>query len=192
MLLYGVKFPEKTRRGLLSMVYHNWIKVHLREGPDSLVAVQAIRNQIMGSSIFISALLVLLGIVLGLYTIFPEGNVVIFLFAAFSLISVQITLITLIIVFCLFNFIYSVRMAVRLTFLITADPEKVSLNKMDALKFTADSLTSLQNHWMFGIRGIFFLIPTLTWLLNPLFFIIGTICVTIYLVFFQDIWILSS
>ncbi|MFX0094332.1 MAG: DUF599 family protein, partial [Candidatus Hodarchaeota archaeon] len=150
MLLYGLKCPEKIRRGQLVIIYHNWIKHSLN---DISVAIQVIRNLIMGSSIFISGLLVLLGLVLAYYTL---QNSQIYIFQGItplSLILVQIGFIILIIVFCLFNFVYSVRLAIRFSFIISAKPQEISFNKINGLELTSKTLFSLQNHWMFGIRG---------------------------------------
>ncbi|MFX1481452.1 MAG: DUF599 family protein, partial [Promethearchaeota archaeon] len=56
------------------------------------------------------------------------------------------------------------------------------------LNLTRKSFISAQNHWMYGIRGLFYLISTLFWLIHALLFIAGVIIVTIYLILFQDIW----
>lgn len=190
MLFYGLKRPLTIRRGIITATYNNWVDVMLKKDGSTIVGIQAIRNLLMGASIFISALLVLLGILIGLYSIMRNGNYLFLGTFTLTLSYIQIGLILLVIIFSLFNFVFSVRMAIRLTFLISAEPHKLSFDNYDAIQLTKNTLISLQNYWMFGIRGLFYLVPALTWLLDPLFFILGSISVTIYLIVFQDILVL--
>jgi len=59
---------------------------------------------------------------------------------------------------------------------------------MDGITFTKNTMISAQNHWSFGLRGLFYLITVIGWLVHPIFFIIGTLGVTGYLIFFEDIF----
>ena len=71
MLGYSLRNPAKTRKGLLNLIYEHYVDVRSKESP--IVAVQAARNLIMANSVFISALLVLLGILFAFYSlIFSE------------------------------------------------------------------------------------------------------------------------
>ena len=192
MILYGLKFPEKTKRGSLNLIYEKWVERRLLPEQNPIVAVQAMRNLIMANSIFISALLVLLGILVGFDDIifsngeFISGEVVL------NLGQVQIVFIGLIIVFSLVNFVLAVRLIVRFTLLISMDPGSTIICGMDGTVFTKRTLTSAQNHWLLGLRGLFFLLPVLSWLINPLFCIIGVVIVTFYLIFFEDIFKFES
>ncbi|MEJ2250074.1 MAG: DUF599 family protein [Candidatus Lokiarchaeota archaeon] len=105
---------------------------------------------------------------------------------------VQISVNVIVIIFSLYNFILSIRLNVRVTLLITADPNKVVLGKFEGIALTQKTFLSAQNHWMFGLRGLFYLVATLFWFVNPFLFIICSIGVTLYLILFQDIWVLTE
>ncbi|MFX0184769.1 MAG: DUF599 family protein [Candidatus Hodarchaeota archaeon] len=179
---YGFKHPSKSKRGSLNIVYQKWVDARMEE--SSLVAVQAMRNLIMANSAFISALLVLLGLLLGFYTVIFSDQI--FFLPGIPIGLVQVTLLTLVIVFCIFNFILSIRMLVRFTLLVGVKPNKINICGQDGLDFTKNTLLSGQTHWTIGLRGLFYLIIILAWLIHPLLFLFGSIGVTIYLIFFED------
>ena len=184
LIVYGLRNPEATRRGSLNLIFERWVETRLRQGESAIVPIQANRNQIMANSIFISSLLVLLGILLGLFPLISTERDLI---PGISLSVIQITLIFLITIFSLFNFVLSIRLLVRFTLLIGSEPQDCNICGMGGLTFTKKTLISAQNRWLFGLRGLFFLIPSLSWLIDAGFFIVGTIAVTAYLIFFEDI-----
>ena len=65
MLIYGLKNPTTSRKGSLNQIYSQFVDSRIKQSP--LVAIQAMRNLIMANTAFISALLVLLGILLAFY-----------------------------------------------------------------------------------------------------------------------------
>ena len=184
MIIYGLNHPRKSRRGSLNLIYEEF--VNSRNKDSSIIAVQAMRNLIMANSAFISALLVLMGLLLAFYSLlFSEGTIP---GSQISLGTVQLILLVLIIIFCLFNFVLAIRQLVRFTLLISSNPENLTICRIDGLKFTKDTLISAQNHWLFGLRGLFYLVTVMTWLINPLLFLGGSVLVTGYLIFFEDIF----
>jgi uncharacterized membrane protein len=184
MLIYGLRNPDTSRKGSLIQVYKHFVDVRIQQSP--LIAIQAMRNLIMANSAFISALLVLLGILLAFYDqvfspeLFPNTEI--------SLGFIQMVLMVLIIVFCLFNFVLAIRMSIRFTLLISSAPSEIDLCGIDGITFSKNTIISAQNHWSFGLRGLFYLITVIGWLVHPIFFIIGTFGVTGYLIFFEDIF----
>jgi len=184
MLIYGLKNPTTSRKGSLNQIYKQFVNARIQQSP--LIAIQAMRNLIMANTAFISALLVLLGILLAFYeqVFSPE----LILESEISLGFIQMVIMVLIIVFCLFNFVLAIRMSVRFTLLISSEPSKMDVCGVSGIKFTKDTIISAQNHWSFGIRGLFYLITVLAWLVHPILFIIGTLGVTGYLIFFEDIF----
>lgn len=184
MLIYGLRNPATSRKGSLIQIYKQFVDVRVQQSP--LIAIQAMRNLIMANSVFISALLVLLGILLAFYNqvfspeLFPDTEI--------SLGFIQMVLMVLIIVFCLFNFVLAIRMAIRFTLLISSEPGQIEVCGIDGITFTKHTMISAQNHWSFGIRGLFYLITVIGWLVHPFFFIIETLGVTGYLIFFEDIF----
>jgi uncharacterized membrane protein len=184
MLIYGLRNPDTSRKGSLNQIYKQFVDVRIQQSP--LIAIQAMRNLIMANSAFISALLVLLGILLAFYEqvfspeLLPNTEI--------RLGFIQMVLMVLIIVFCLFNFVLAIRMSIRFTLLISSEPSQIDLCGMNGITFTKNTMISAQNHWSFGLRGLFYLITVIGWLVHPIFFIIGTLGVTGYLIFFEDIF----
>ncbi|MHA1946243.1 MAG: DUF599 family protein [Candidatus Hodarchaeales archaeon] len=184
MLIYGLRNPDTSRKGSLIQIYKRFVDVRIQQSP--LIAIQAMRNLIMANSAFISALLVLLGILLAFYEqvfspeVFPNTEI--------SLGFIQMVLMVLIIVFCLFNFVLAIRMSIRFTLLISSEPSQIDFCSMDGITFTKNTMISAQNHWSFGLRGLFYLITVIGWIVHPILFIIGTLGVTGYLIFFEDIF----
>ena len=184
MLIYGLNHPANFRKGSLNQVYKRFVDARLKQSP--LIAVQAMRNLIMANSAFISGLLVLLGILLAFYDqvfsseLFPGTSI--------TLGFIQMVLIVLIIIFCLFNFVLAIRMAVRFTLLISSEPDQIQACGISGITFTKNTIISAQNHWSFGLRGLFYLITVIGWLAHPILFIIGTLGVTGYLIFYEDIF----
>jgi len=184
MLIYGLKNPTTSRKGSLNQIYKQFVDARIQQSP--LIAIQAMRNLIMANTAFISALLVLLGILLAFYeqAFSPE----LILDTEISLGFIQMVIMVLIIVFCLFNFVLAIRMSIRFTLLISSEPSKIDVCGISGINFAKDTIISAQNHWSFGIRGLFYLITVLAWLVHPILFIVGTLGVTGYLIFFEDIF----
>jgi uncharacterized membrane protein len=191
MLIYTKLRPKHSKRQLFNLIYENWVENRLKDD-SPLTAVQAIRNFIMGCSTFVSILFVLLGIIIGFSsTTFLEEKTFLGL-KTIMLGAVELTLNVILIIFSLFNFILATRYATRLSLIISGNPEKYSVGDRTGISLAQKTFKSAQNHWMFGVRGIFYLIATLVWFLDAIFFIIATLLVTIYLVGFQDFWIFSK
>lgn len=185
---YNKKKPSE--RNAIKQIFKTW--VNQRTKGELIVAVQSLRNVIFGASTFISGLLILLGLIIGFYDTYFINNTLFFGIPELSLGLVQISVNVIVIIFSLYNFILSIRLNVRVTLLITADPNKVVLGKFEGIALTQKTFLSAQNHWMFGLRGLFYLVATLFWFVNPFLFIICSIGVTLYLILFQDIWVLTE
>ena len=73
MMIYGLQHPDTSRKGAINAIYRHYVDARLKETESPVVAVQAMRNLIMANSAFISALLILLGLLLASYSfIFPQ------------------------------------------------------------------------------------------------------------------------
>jgi uncharacterized membrane protein len=190
MLVYGLQHPDTSRKGAINAMYKHYVDARLKKSESPVVAVQAMRNLIMANSAFISALLILLGLLLASYSfIFPEDLIP---GTTISLGYIQMLVMILIIIFCLFNFMLAIRMLVRFTILISSYPDEIKICGVEGLSFTKETLISAQNHWTFGLRGLFYLITVLAWLAHPLLFLLGSIGVTGYLVFIEDIYAVNT
>ncbi|UYP44032.1 hypothetical protein NEF87_000317 [Candidatus Lokiarchaeum ossiferum] len=174
-----------SQRNVMRLIYANWVEERLND--DSvLTGVQALRNFMMGNSSFISALFILLGLLVGFYSGGFLDETVIFNSLTTGL--VQISSIIVVISYCLVNFILSLRFITRLSLLITGNPRKYSIKKIEGINIAKRTFISAQNHWMLGVRGLFFMIATLLWLVNPILFIISSVLITVYLIGFHDFW----
>ena len=187
LIAITLKFKKPIHRDRYKRIYKNWVKNRLKD-KSLLIAVQTIRNFIMVNSIFISALLLLLGLIIGLYGSFTITTEDFMDIAGLSVGIIQVALNIFMILFSLLNFIFSIRMLNRTNFLITSNVEGTPIDEIEGLEVMQGTFLSAQNYWMLGIRGLYFLIPTLFWFLNPLLFAIASIIITIYLIAFQDIW----
>ena len=192
MMLISRKTGKRYIRASLNKIYKDWVDARI-DDLSHLVTVQTIRNSIMSNSIFISALLLFLSLIVGLFTGDYLGSSATFLGSvSVSVGIIQISLISIISIFALFNFIFSVRMLQRSQLLITSNTKKRNDICGNTYKLMHHSFLAAQNHWMSGIRGLFFLIPTITWLFNPIVFLITTVFITLYLIGWHDLSLFSK
>lgn len=194
IILFMMKSQKRggsSERSTLNLIYKNWVQNRI-EDENLLYATQALRNFIMGNATFISGLLILIGILVGLY-----NTQILSLDTFWGLEGVNIGFVQMatnlgIVFFSLFNFILSIRYIVRVSMLMAGDLKKFSEEEYSGIKVTRKAFISAQNHWLFGMRGLFFLFATLSWLIDTIFFIFITIIIMFYLVLFQDIWVASK
>ena len=132
-------------------------------------------------------MLIYLGLLVGLLNSQVGSGPLFWNIPNFTVFFLQLVLNVMITAFCLFNFVYSVRMNIRTALLITSDPKKFERG----VELAIDAFRSTQNHWMIGVRGLYYLAAAVTWFLNATIFMLFTIIVTIYLVITKDILILS-
>jgi uncharacterized membrane protein len=104
-----------------------------------------------------------------------------------SLGIIKFSLIIIMLIFCLFNFILSIRYATRLSILITGKPRDFSIGDIKGFKLTKQTLVKAQNHWMLGIRSLFYLATSFFWYINSILFIIVSIIITAYLFISHDV-----
>jgi uncharacterized membrane protein len=187
ILMYYSLSREKTRKGIRRRILKKWVfhNIDLK----NMNAVQAIRNLIIVNNAFISALLVLTGLIIGLYNnIFIKTDQFLWI-AGFTVKIGQLVVVGFCIIICLISFINSNRMAANLSFLITSNPqtdEEDEKQKEENLVLIRDVFRISQRSWMLGIRGIFFLLASITWLLHPIALIVSSVLITIYVVLVHD------
>jgi uncharacterized membrane protein len=157
-----------------------------------LYATQALRNFIMGNATFISGLLILVGILVGLYNTQILSSEPFWGFQEINIGFLQMASNLALVFFSLFNFILSIRYIVRVSLLLTGDIKKYSEGEYNGIDIAKKAFISAQNHWFFGNRGLFFIFATLSWLIDSLFFILVILIIMVYLVVFQDIWVASK
>lgn len=83
-------------------------------------------------------------------------------------------------------------MASNLSYLITSQPQDVEVNEIKGVDLTRDAFRISQRSWMLGVRGLFFIIAAVTWLVHSIFFIVSTLILTFYVILAQDIAIFEK
>ncbi|NHI91336.1 MAG: DUF599 family protein [Candidatus Lokiarchaeota archaeon] len=188
LLFYSTKRRKMSRRNALGRIYKNWVHVRLQDNTP-YNAIQAIRNVMMADSTFISALLILIGILVGLNSANFLDQSLFFGIPGITWGFIQFICNMFVSIFCLFSFILSIRMFARLSLLISGDPLNSSYTAQQGEELTNEAFISAQNHWMQGVRALMYLGSTLSWLVHPILSICVSIIVTVYLIRFQDIWV---
>ncbi|MBD3188687.1 DUF599 family protein [Candidatus Bathyarchaeota archaeon] len=179
LLYYWTCKPRSCRLTLREEVYSHWVEERLTgKGNDVFIGIHALRNLIMANSVFVSALLILLGIIIGFYQEDSfNANQTFFGLEGVSLGLVQVITNVGIIFICLYHFIMTIRLAARTSILLTSNPGKTE----GGVDLTKETFLSAQRDWMHGIRGIFYMIAAIAWVLNPVFFLLVTIAITVYI-----------
>jgi len=175
----------------MNLIYKNWVNNRLKD-ENLITAIQTLRNFIMANSTFISALIILIGILIGLYSSDFLDNSTFWGISGISVGFIQIMLNIGVASFCLINFTFSIRLINRTGLLLTGKPQEYSIGNINGLEITRKAFIKAQNHWLSGVRGLFFLVGSLIWFVNAGLFIIATIGITLYLILFQDIWRISK
>ncbi len=192
ILLYSILLIIRFRRDtpfkltIYNKIYEDWVKNRL-DGSSEISTVQILRNMQVGNSTLISALFILLGILLGFYNTSFLDTSAFFWIEELELGLVKITINISVIMFCVINFILSIRAITRCSILISGKPQNYKVGKMDGLTAAKNAFISGKNHWMYGIRGLFFLTASLIWFLNAIIFMILTALISVYLITFRDI-----
>lgn len=186
ILLYiRFKSDEPFKLTLYNKIYEDWVKNRL-EMPSEISTVQILRNVQVANSTLISALFILLGILVGFYNSSFLDTSAFFWIMGLELGFIKISVNIIVIMFCIINFILSIRSMTRCSILISGNPQNYSIGKMNGLEAAKNSFISGKNHWMYGIRGLFFLAASMTWFLNSILFIILTCLTSIYLILYRD------
>jgi len=185
-ILFSFKKKKRSKLKFLGEIYRNWVNNRIKD-ENQLVAIQTLRNFIMGNSTFISAFFILLGILVGFYSSGFFSNNPFLGIPNFPLGLIQISLNIVIIMFCLINFTLSIRSITRLSLIISGNPQEYIKDDFNGVDLAKKTFIAAKNHWMAGVRGLFYLIASLTWFLNSWFFIISTIFITFYLIAIHDV-----
>ena len=188
----------------------NWIQKQLA-GDNMNVGLQALRNLILANTGLISAMLVILGLIIGFSSNLSNTLIFSSINPNLQIGALQIIIIGIWDFTAVFSLILSSRASTSLSFLISSDFEekdglegkgelkektklerKIKLNKnqeqqMSPHKLIENLFLSMQKFWLIGIRSLFFLITAMTWIIDPIFFLISTLLMFFYLTFIQDL-----
>jgi uncharacterized membrane protein len=200
-LIYKMKKPSWGERGFLNIMYGLWVK-RMTDPKETTVAVQTMRNLIMATTFLSSSMLLLLGLLFA-----SPVNELPELFSLSTTSTEQFTqykllLFVAIIVFSVIMFLLSLRQMVRFSILIgipTDSIEAISANQkktknngkdsvhIDAERLQTDVFIRAMNRFTFGMRAVFYGITVMLWFLSVYAFIIGSLCLTVFLIVHHDL-----
>ncbi|MBN2152768.1 MAG: DUF599 domain-containing protein [Candidatus Lokiarchaeota archaeon] len=181
------KHPGVCSRVVIDDLYANWVEERLKE-PNPITAVQALRNLLQACSIFITATLILLGLLVAPFIELLEDATPFFGESFVSLGQVKAAAALTAMFACVFSFTIAAWMAGRAGMLVTANPAAVDPDmRITGISVTKATIKTLHKYWLAGVRGFFFMLGIVSWLITPITMIIGTLATCIYLVWFQDI-----
>ena len=199
-LLYGMKKPITAKRGFLNIFYGLWVR-RMIDTRHTIIAIQTMRNLIMATTFLSSSMLLLLGL---LIRIPDNGLDEIFYLSATSteiIAQFKLLLFVAVIIFSIIMFLLSLRQMVRFSILIGIPNESFdtisihninSKNKkanehINAEALRKDVFLRAMNRFTFGIRAVFYGIVIILWFISVYAFIVGTISLTAFLIFYQDV-----
>ncbi len=199
-LLYGMKKPGTAKRGLLNIFYGLWVK-RMIDTRDTIIAIQTMRNLIMATTFLSSSMLLLLGLLIRI----PENGLdeIFYLSATSTEIIAQLKLLLFVavIIFSIIMFLLSLRHMVRFSILVGIPNESFDIisihdinsdNKsendhINAEVLRRDVFLRAMNRFTFGIRAVFYGVVIILWFISVYAFIAGTISLTAFLIFYQDV-----
>jgi uncharacterized membrane protein len=200
-LVYSIKKPRWGERGFLNIMYGLWVK-RMMDPKETVIAVQTMRNLIMATTFLSSSMLLLLGLLLTAPANHFDDLFSLSATSAEQVGEFKLLIFIAIIVFSIIMFLLSLRQMVRFSILIGIPTESIEtivanqrktknnakdLGFFDAEELKKDVFIRAMNRFTFGMRAVFYGITLLLWFLSVYAFIIGTLCLTAYLIFHRDV-----
>lgn len=189
-LLFILHRPNRAKRGLLNIFYMQWVE-RVAHPEDSMLAVQTMRNLIMSVTFFSSALLILMGVLVGT----SSGLMGLMDFTTAEPIEIsqcKTLLLFSVLLFSLSMFLLSLRQIVRFSILISIPLESVQQavrgkRNVDASNLRTTTFLKATNFFTFGNRGIYYGVAVMLWFIGPLVFMGATVIITSLLIVYNDI-----
>lgn len=176
--------PTYTIHGVNALARSLWVEHIMRNASKDVMAVQTMRNFIMGSSLMASTAALL---IIGTLTLSGQAEHIAQNWHALSLkgsfatelwiVKVMFLLLDFIVAF--FAFAMSVRLANHVVFMVNV-PEHDAHHNLSA-KAVARRLQRAGNMFSIGMRAFFFAVPLVFWLFGPYFLLISSIGLVIAL-----------
>lgn len=176
--------PTYTIHGVNALARHLWVANIMRNPAKDVMAVQTMRNFIMGTSLMASTAALL---IIGTLTLSGQAQNIAQGWHALSItgshsaelwvFKVMFLLIDFIVAF--FAFAMSVRLANHVVFMINVQEHNANHNLSP--KAVARRLHRAGNMFAIGMRAFFFAIPLVFWLFGPYFLLIASVGLVIAL-----------
>lgn len=176
--------PTYTIHGVNALARSLWVEHIMRNPSRDIMAVQTMRNFIMGSSLMASTAALL---IIGTLTLSGQAENIAQSWHALSLkgsfatelwiIKVMFLLLDFIVAF--FAFAMSVRLANHVVFMVNV-PEHGAHHNLSP-KAVARRLHRAGNMFAVGMRAFFFAVPLVFWLFGPYFLLLSSVALVIAL-----------
>ncbi|EFA78928.1 DUF599 family protein [Heterostelium album PN500] len=175
---------SKSSTGHLTSIGRNhqhreeWLELMIR-GKKDILAVQTLRNLVMAASLLATASITLVVLILNIVVnnnlsavfdkirILGANNKEVLIYKAFILILVYL--------FSFLNFATSIRYSTHLAFLI-------NINDC-SMRYCNKIMRNASNHYTFGVRSFYFSMVVILWFFDPIFLIVSTVLLVIWLYF---------
>jgi uncharacterized membrane protein len=179
--------PIYTIQGATNLARRAWV-VNVMEEKNDILAVQTLRNSTMAAT-FLASTAILLSV--GVLSLTGQaenlGNTwhMLNIFGSTERSTLALKLLVLLInlFIAFFSFSSSIRLYNHVGFMINTPC--TDGNYSSSLTFVAIQLNRAANHFHFGMRAFYFLIPLVFWIFGPLL-LIGSTIATICVVYFLD------
>jgi uncharacterized membrane protein len=185
---WKLKFnPIYTIQGATNLARRAWV-VNIMEEKNDILAVQTLRNSTMAAT-FLASTAILLSV--GVLSLTGQaenlGNTwhMLNIFGSTERSTLALKLLVLLInlFIAFFSFSSSIRLYNHVGFMINTPC--TDGNYSSSLTFVAMQLNRAANHFHFGMRAFYFLIPLVFWIFGPLL-LIGSTIATILVIYFLD------
>lgn len=179
--------PIYTIQGATNLARRAWV-VNIMEEKNDILAVQTLRNSTMAAT-FLASTAILLSV--GVLSLTGQaenlGNTwhMLNIFGSTERSTLALKLLVLLInlFIAFFSFSSSIRLYNHVGFMINTPC--TDGNYSSSLTFVAIQLNRAANHFHFGMRAFYFLIPLVFWIFGPLL-LIGSTIATILVIYYLD------
>ena len=173
-----------SRESIIAQYRAQWYRNVLR-AKNQMLAIQTIRNLEMASTFLSSVTLLMMGGVISIYTANPEWMVALETgsyadFLEHHGIAVKLLVALLMLAIAFFNFIFSLRICFNMNFTLS-----VPIDPDSNLSFQIEQIQRQAHHFIAGLRGVYYVIPPLVWIIDTSAMLALTL-VTTLLIFRTD------
>ncbi|MBW3584031.1 MAG: DUF599 domain-containing protein [Euryarchaeota archaeon] len=191
--VYGRMMPLSTVKGKVHRYRKDWVE-NILQSRNTLLAVQAVRNQIMTTTWLASSVLLVLAFFLssgiagrGTAPIEESAFMSFFGIEDFGWLRYKIYLLLTLLGFAFLMFLFSLRHVMLFNTLIGVSPELIAqLEHVEAAEYLAQLANRSSSRFTYGLRATYFTVPTLSWLFSTWMFIITTAALWLWLFIFLD------
>lgn len=170
--------PTYTIHGVNELARASWVRNVMANPSKDVMAVQTLRNFIMGASLMASNAAIL---ILGTLTLSGQAEGIARSWHVFNAMGSSSAELWIVKVLCLlvdfivafFAFAMAVRLANHVVFMINVPGE--GAHAALAPETVARRLNRAGNHFAIGMRAFFFAVPLVFWLFGPAFLVLATL-----------------